>query len=753
MPARKPLMSPARPHRRFGFLAAIPVLAALCGCATPASVRATAYDIRVRLDPATHQLHGETVVTLRREPSQGLGCAPVTIEFALNRALKVENLTGRGVNVREHTLRAPPTTAPSSAPDRAALLTIHRLVLDSVGREPTLTFEYSGELIQDVQAGEKHGQIHNLMMAAHISPEGIFLDENGGWYPSVYHDPAHAQGELATYHLTVDPVSGMKLVAGADPDEQGAQRSGQLVWSGKYPMPGLALVGGAHQVKEEEAGAIHLALHYSVPTDEQSRATIEKNTGLFLAAAKEYLKRYPPLIGPYPFDSYTIVENFFSSGFAFPEFTLLNKVLLQMAPRALMHGYLDHEMLHSWWGNTIYVDPADGDWCEAITSYAANYYGYVLDGDEQGARNQRRNYCVGISRLKPEENRPLGNFNRPDGPSRDIGYGKGAMVFYMLARQIGQDNFWAALRRLTDEYTGRYANWRTLQGLFEQQSGTKLDAFFRQWVRDPQTPRVELQAATWRERDHTLDVTLAQSPTAFALAVPLRVVYEDGTRFDRSVEFDTPTATVHLRLDRPPSSVVLDADYQVLRRLSPAEIIPSSGTTRAARQLLVTTSAEPVSKFFQRVIEDFSGEPGTKEVTQRTASDVTAADLAQQSVLILGDAVRSAPVQALLARTDCPIRWPDSGFEIDGMSYDKPEQAVLCTMHHPDLPEGGITLYYGNSEAALGRSDLLLFYRDSLVIFETTGREVDGSLKYDSRVVGRQDFESPQSIAVTRVSP
>jgi aminopeptidase N len=748
MPARKPLTSPARPYRRFGSLAAIPVLAALCGCATSASVRATAYDIRVRLDPATHQLHGETVVTLRREPRQGFGFELVTVEFALNRALKVKTLMSRGAKVREHTLREPPTSAPSNDPDRSALIAIHRVVLYSVGQEPTLTFKFSGELFQDVQAGEKHGQIHNLMMAAHISPEGIFLDENGGWYPSVHHDPAHAQGELATYHLTADPVSGMKLVAGADPDEQAAQRSGKLVWSGKYPMPGLALVGGAHQVKEEEAGAIHLALHYSVPTDEQSRGTIEANTGLFLAAAKEYLQRYPPLIGPYPFDSYTIVENFFSSGFAFPEFTLLNQVLLQMGPRALMHGYLDHEMLHSWWGNTIYVDPADGDWCEAITSYAANYYGYVLDGDEQGARNQRRNCCVAVSRLKPEDDKPLGTFGGPDGAGRDIGYGKGAMVFYMLARQIGQDNFWAALRRLTNEYTGRYANWRTLQGLFEQQSGTKLDAFFRQWVRAPQTPRVELQAATWRERDHTLDVTLAQSPTAFALAVPLRVVYEDGTRLDRSVEFDTPTATVRVHLDRRPSSVVLDADYQVLRRLSPAEIIPSSGTTRAARQLLVTTSGEPVSKFFQRVIEDFSGEPGMKEVTQRTASDVTAADLAQQSVLILGDAVRSAPVQALLARTDCPIRWPDSGFEIGGVVYAGPEQSVLCTVHHPDLPEGGITLYYGNSEAALGRSDLLLFYRDSLVIFETTGREVDGSLKYDSRVVGRQDFESPQSIAV-----
>jgi aminopeptidase N len=740
------LSSLRRSASRLGALLALPALSALWGCATPA-VKVTAYDIQAGLDPASHLLTAQTTLTLHRYVG-GPFAGPVTLDFALNRSLKVESIAGRGVKVQAHTLHDPPAAAGESG--NTSLLVLHRLVLASVARDATLTFTYAGELVQDVQAGEKRGQIHNLMMAAHIAPEGIFLDAGGGWYPSIYQDPAHPEGELAAYHLTVAPVEGMLLVAGADFDEAGSQGSGKLVWHSKYPLTGLVLVGGPHQVKEQQVGDVDVAIHYSLPSDPQSRETIEKHTDLFLAAAKEYLQRYPPLVGPYPFDHYTIVENFFSSGFAFPEFTLLNKVLLQMGPRALGHGYLDHEMLHSWWGNTIYPDPADGDWCEALTSYGANYYGYVLDGDEKGARNQRRNACMAISRLKPEDDKPLGTFGRPGGAGRDIGYSKGAQVFHMLARQIGQDTFWAAIRRLTHDYTGRYASWHTLQRVFEQQSDQTLRRFFQQWVRDARTPRLDLENARWHDAEHTLDVTLTQGPTDFALAVPLHLVYDDGQDSDKVVNLETPTATIRLPLDRPPSSIVLDPDFHVLRELRPEEIVPNSATTRADRKLLIVTPAGPLSKFYQRVIEDFTGEPGAKEVTQRPASEVTPAELAGQSVLILGDAVRSGPVQTFLARTNCPLRWPEGGFELAGVLYDKPEQAVLCTVHHPDQPAGGVTIYYGNSETATGRSDLLAFYRDSLVVFETTRREVDGVTAYDSKPVGRRDFESQQSIPVSR---
>lgn len=744
MAARRPA-TPRTPRTFLAALAAWAFLGLACGCTSTSTVQVTAYDIHVQLDPETHGLHGQSTLTLRRDPPHAFGRGPLTVEFALNRALQVANVTGDGAQVTQHTVRTPDSADPSP------LVAIHTVGLDTFPRQFTLTFRYAGPLIQDVQAGERPGEIHNQLMAAHVATEGIYLDSGGGWYPRLHRDPqAPAQGELADYHLSAEPVDGMRLVAGAAFDSETSERTGKLVWRSRYPVDGMVLVGGPHQVKERQLGDLRLALHYSPPEDPEARGLIERHTDMFLEAAAGYLERYQPLVGPYPFEQFTIVENFFSSGFAFPEFTLLDRRLLQMGPRALRHGFLDHEMLHAWWGNSIYVDPADGNWCEALTSYATNHYGYILDGDETGARGYRRNACIAFSILEPQDDRPLGTFGRDDGAGRDIGYQKGAMVFHMLARRIGQDDFWAALRRLTAEQTGKYADWATLQKLFEQQGEMKLDRFFREWVRSSGAPCLTLRNAVWHEQEQMLEVTLDQGETTFELAVPLRVVYGDGTSGNVIAETDQTVATVRIRLDAAPTSVTLDPDYHVFRKLSPGETMPTTRTTLAGKQLLMVKPQGEMSRFYQTVIDRFRAKMESGEVKEMMVGDLTPEALGQQSLLILGDAARSAPVQALLARADCPITWGDSGFQIDGESYDQSGQSVLCTLHHPDVVGGGITIYCGNSEDALGRSDLLLFYRNSLVVFDTTASEANGEKTYQSRVISRRDFESQQTIEVTR---
>jgi len=748
--AARPAMS-RTPRSLLAALVAWTFLGLACGCASTSAVRVTAYDIHVQLDPETHGLQGQSTLTLRHDPPHAFVRGPLTVEFALNRALQVARIASEEVEVSQHSVRLPDDPDPGDKSGGSPLLAIHSVVLDSVPRQFMLTFDYAGRLIQDVQAGERPGEIHNQLMAAHVATEGIYLDSGGGWYPRLRHDPqAPAQGELADYHLSTEPVDGMRLTAGAAFDAEASARNGQLVWRSRYLVDGMALVGGPHQVKERQLGDLRLALHYSPPEYPEARGLIERHTDMFLEAAAGYLKRYQPLVGPYPFEHFTIVESFFSSGFAFPEFTLLDRRLLQMGPRALRHGFLDHEMLHSWWGNSIYVDPADGNWCEAITSYATNYYGYILDADEPGARAYRRNACIAFSILDPEDDRPLGTFGQDDGAGRDIGYQKGAMVFHMLARRIGQDNFWAGMRRLTAEYTGKYANWQTFQTLFEQQSGMKLDRFFQEWVRSSGAPCLSLHDAFWHQQEHALEVTLDQGETAFELAVPLRVVYEDGTSDSAIAETDQTVETVSIHLDAAPTSVTLDPDYHVFRKLSPGETMPTTRTTLAGKQLLVVKPHGEMSRFYQTVIDRFRAKMESADVRQSVVDDLTPAALRRQSVLILGDAVRSAPVQALLARTDCPITWDDSGFQIDGETYDQPGQSVLCTVHHPHVVGGGITIYCGNSEDALGRSDLLLFYRNSLVAFDTTAREANRDKTYQSRVVARCDFESQQTIDVSR---
>ncbi len=75
---------------------------------------------------------------------------------------------------------------------------------------------------------------------------------------------------------------------------------------------------------------------------------------------------------------------------------------------------------------------------------------------------------------------------------------------------------------------------------------------------------------------------------------------------------------------------------------------------------------------------------------------------------------------------------------------------MLCTVRHPNLPGSGITISDGNSEDALGRSGLLLFYGNSLVVFRTTAKPVGDEQEYQSKVLQRRDFESQERIDVQR---
>ena len=89
-------------------------------------------------------------------------------------------------------------------------------------------------MFQDVSAGEKLGKIHNLEMKAHIGEEGIFLSEDGAWYPRLPQpDPkADAEIELTQFELTATELPGMVLVASGNRDgaELNKPRGSRTTW-------------------------------------------------------------------------------------------------------------------------------------------------------------------------------------------------------------------------------------------------------------------------------------------------------------------------------------------------------------------------------------------------------------------------------------------------------------------------------------------------------------------------------------------
>jgi Peptidase family M1 domain len=726
-----------RPEKRILIVAISSVFACVvAGCASQYEVRATDYQINLQLEPENHKLAGRARLTL--EPLDDSMEVPdeVWVGLDLNKDLKVTSVVADGGRVRR--TRATKPRAPSDHGDPS--YRTHRVYLDELSGSLTLTVEYEGELNQDVAAGEKAGQIHNFGVSAHIGPEGTYLSPGGHYYPTPAIDDLDKVDPdllLADWTVQANDLDGYQLVATAYRDER---RPDAYYWKSPHKLTGLAISGGPHDVWTRSADGVDFAVHMKSTDDPEAREDNHKIAEKYLDHVITYVELYEPLLGPFPYKKFTIIENFFSSGFAFPTLTLFGPAVMHMGDNSFRHGYLDHEFIHGWWGCGVEVDPRDGNWCEALTSYCTNHYGFYLEGDDEGARKRRRDYSNFLSRLRPKYDKPLATFGRPGGAGRGIAYSKGAAVFHMIARKIGQDEFWEACRQVTDKFTGRHANWDDLKAAFEAAGGQPLDTFFAQWVRGSGAPALELVDASYDRKRSLVTVTIDQGETSFELDVPLRVNYADRSE-DVSVAMDESKQTVDFAVSDSPVSVELDPDYHVFRKLKVSEIMPTTAITKSARNMIIVVPAGEYPKAYDTVAESF--ETGVKKkkdghlVRAVADDDLTVDMLSNGGVLILGDAVRHPAVQELLARTKLPLRWIDGGFAVGDSEFTTPADAVLCTIHHPDKPKDGITIYAGNSEDALGNAAILGYYANSLLVFKTADR---------ADVVLRRDFEPHQTV-------
>jgi hypothetical protein len=775
----------------------------------------------VGLEPATHRLEAAATLTVAAK-----GKTPGTekLRLQLHRDLGIDGVTcdGKAVPYRRLPDAATPTTAPTTCPaddeeEKAPPPAIWELDWTAAaGRPGILVIRYGGALYQDVQAGEKAGAIHNFKMRAHVGAEGVYLGENGVWYPQLPDtgdDEPKEEPPLTSFELTATEIPGMVLVACGNRDgaKLDVPRSPRTTWRMPFPTQGLALVGGPHKVFQREVPRISSdkpATGRSNPqplpdgrgSDLQSPAPVlvsvhvsEANASFapgLLDAVESYLRLYQPLLGDYPYVEFTVVENFFSSGFAFPGFTVLASAVIAMGPMGLQPGYLDHEMLHNWWGNGVFVSALDGNWCECLTSYCANYMRPVLEGRADKARAQRRDICYGLSRLLPADDKPLATFGRKDGAKGFIGYQKGSMVFAMLADRIGQDTFWRALRRLYRERLGKLTGWKDIQQAVEAESRQSLGGFFDAWVRGRGAPDLVLDGATYDQRARRVAVTIQQQgePT-FDVRIPVRLVYADGV-MDETVEVDRPTQARMVKSLRAPDFVELDPDYRVLHRVPPECVMPTiSGLGKSKDLLIVRSNAD--GKAYDPVVEQMhdrykkreGGAPAEPRRAEGTAvrevkdAELTADDVKQGHVLLLGKACLAPAAAALLrtpgkpllwhrppagdstgetqaqrddstgetpvpqavpgVREDGPIEFGDGWFSVDGQRYDQPGQEVLCCVNSPNDPGAVVCYYWGNSAADLKKARVATFYGgNSLVIFE------------NGNAVLRKDFEKPQRVAV-----
>jgi len=397
------------------------------------------------------------------------------------------------------------------------------------------------------------------------SPAGSFLPAAGEWHPH----PASRY----SYEVRLALPSGQRgIVPGELKDESPDADAASYRATFRYQAPadGIDLMAGPYLVDEKlvtRAGSTPLRLRtYFTPA-------LRALAPGYLDDAARYIMQYSAAIGPYPYASFSIVASPLPTGFGMPTLTYIGAEVLKLP--FIRATSLGHEVLHNWWGNGVFPDYARGNWSEGLTTFMADY-AYKESESADAAREMRLSWLRDLAAMPAGAAMPLVEFRaRTHGSEAAIGYGKAAMVFFMLRDLIGTDAFERGIRLFWTQQRFKTASWDDLRRAFEQAAGRPLGGFFGQWLRRADAPRLAIDGAS-AERVHgrtALELALTQSAPPYALRVPVAV--SAGTRTQmREVALDEAHARVTLQLGERPDTVQLDPDLRLYRRLDDAELPP-----------------------------------------------------------------------------------------------------------------------------------------------------------------------------------
>jgi len=468
-----------------------------------------------------------------------------------------------------------------------------------------------------------------------IDERGVSL--TGTWYPET-------EG-LSYYDLTVTLPEGYEAVSEAEKISSEI-KDGKVEFQFSFPHPvdGLNLVASNN---------------YKIVADNYRNVEIyayffEEDLNLaktYIDYTKQYLELYEGLIGEYPYQRFSIVENFLPTGYSMPTFTLLGSSVVKLP--FIVETSLGHEILHQWFGNLVYIDYEGGNWAEGLTTYLADHLYKEQKGEGQAYRKQILSDFM--SYVSVEEDMPLKLFqSRSDPATRSIGYGKTAMVFHMLLNLTGKDMFYDSLKDFIQENRFKRASWEDIRRSFESKNQRDLTWFFSQWVEKDGLPGLKLEGIeiTQSGKTYNLHFHVNHSKTFYWLKLPVTIYLSDSVKLDTLI-IDEEENSFDYTLSEKPRKIVLDEDYDIARYLQEDEISPVISRLLGSKKIAVVLPVSDEDRY-PGVLEYFKQKgafvAGIKEMNET--------DLVGSSVVVLGNN------NPLIGRLYGKISSEDAGFSI-----------------------------------------------------------------------------------------
>ncbi len=476
---------------------------------------------------------------------------------------------------------------------------------------------YMGKITSEIEQSTENYQRGFSQSAGIICDKGTYLAGSTYWTPTF-------ENKLITFKLTsVLPKNWKNVTIGERLKIAEIADKNTDTWLCDKPQEEIFLIAANFTEYSQTMNNGTKAMAF-LRTPDDAIAT------KYLEVTEQYMAMYEEMIGKYPYTKFALVENFWETGYGMPSFTLLGEKIIRFP--FILHSSYPHELLHNWWGNSVYVDFKSGNWCEGTTAFMADHL--IKEQRGEGEEYRRSTLQKYSNFVNPTNDFPLNKFqSRTDAATEAIGYGKALMLWQMLRQKLGDELFLKGIQTFYKNNIYKKASYADLQKSMEEVSGISLADFFTQWTTRIGAPKISIKNIKTDifAGKHRIILTLEQqqAENAFNIDIPINIATEKGLEtfvFNMSNKIQEYQIPVNSK----PLKLVIDAQYDIFRILDPNEVPPSLSKIWASTDNLI--------------ILPKNAKPEQIELYKKFANQQKQADSKNRYVTIFDNELKAIPV-------------------------------------------------------------------------------------------------------------
>jgi len=389
--------------------------------------------------------------------------------------------------------------------------------------------------------------------------------DNRYWIPCFDHP-----NEMQTTEMTVTVADGNEALSNGrltsktdNPDS-----TTTFHWLQDKPHAGylVTLVVGEFYV-EQDAWRGKPVTYYVPP---KHKADVRRSMGNTV----RMLEHFSNLIGvEYPWDKYAqVCVEGFGGGMENTSATTLGPRTLHDERAHLdtsSDGLISHELAHQWFGDLVTCKEWAHTWLNEgfATLFSAVWFEHDLGRDEYDYEiyDDMRSAIEGGKKAPVVDRR-----YEDEGEMFDRrAYPKGASILHMLRHRVGDEKFWASVKRYLTTHAHTPVETADLRQAFEDETGLSLERFFHDWTERAGAPVVSV-SYEWVDRDSLARIVVKQTQDAAAFEFPLEIEFhfEDAKPAFLRSEVTEKEQRFYFPLPARPKMVLIDPQQAVLMELS-----------------------------------------------------------------------------------------------------------------------------------------------------------------------------------------